>query len=296
MPERTPEESLAEAVRIHDDDPWAARELMLPLAGRLAAPGDLARLAWLATHVLGGLLKRWPEALQVCRQAVAAAGTPRADLLRSLAASATLAGDVLEAAEAEAALAALLDAAAADCAALTRLLVIEQDLTEDKLARWLPLLDGAVARAEAIGGPPDLVRLVAITTNNSASAILDWLPAASGEAARVVERTARLSFRCWLAVGSWVQHERAHYLMALVLNATGQPAAAADHARQGLALIAANEPAPIDACFHLLALARASQALGDAAGADRALAEAATYPAGFDEYWRGEYEKIRNAL
>jgi ATP/maltotriose-dependent transcriptional regulator MalT len=296
MTERTPEESLAEAVRIHDDDPWAARELMLSLAGRLSAPGDLARLAWLATHVLGGLLKRWPEALQVCRQAVTAAGPPRPDMLRSLAASATLAGDVLEAAEAEAALAALFGAPVADCTTLARLLVIEQDLSQDKLARWLPLLDDAVARAEAIDGPPDLVRFLAITANNSASAILDWIPAATGETASVLERTARLSFRCWLAVGSWVHHERAHYLMALALNTTGRSTAAADHARQGLALIRANEPQPVDSCFHLLALARALNSLGDTAGADAALAEAATYPAGFDDYWRAEYEKIRGAL
>jgi len=287
----TPEAQLAEAVRIHDDDPWTARTLLLPLAGQLRDPGDLARLAWLATHVLGGLLKRWPEALAIVGQAVAAAGSPRADMLRSLATAATLAGDALEAATAETELATVLAAPIDDCAALVRLLVIEQDLTRDKLDRWLPLIDAAAARAEAIDGPAALVRFLAITANNSASAILDWHPAASGATARALERLARLSFRCWHAVGDWVQRERAHYLMALALNAVGRSAEAADHARAGLALIEANEPEPVDRCFHQLALARALTALGDTAGAAAALADAASLAPGLDDYWQGEYCK-----
>jgi hypothetical protein len=296
MTDRTPEDRLAEAFRIHDDDPWAARSLMLPLPSQLKEPGDLARLARLATHVLGGLLKRWPEALVICSQAVAAAGEPQADLLRSLATCATLAGDAIEAAEAEAGLAAVLGSPLPDCATLVRLLVIEQDMTREKLPRWLPLLDSTIARADAIEGPPELVRLLGITANNSAGAMLDWLPAPTGEAARVLERLARLSFRCWHAVGSWVNHERAHYLMALVLNATGQPAAAAEQARLGLALIQAHEPEPIDSCFHQLALARALQALGDEAGSTAVLAEAAALAAGFDDYWQAEYRKMAAGL
>lgn len=292
----TPESRLAEAVRSHDDDPWGARALLMPLPGQLKEPDDLARLAWLATHVLGGLLKRWPEALAICGQAVVAAGAPRADMLRSLAASATLAGDALEAAKAEQDLAALLGAPTADCAVLIRLAVIEQDLAKDKLDRWLPLLDAAAARAEPIERPAELVRLLAIAANNSASLILEWHPAASGETARVMERVARLSFRCWHAVGTWVQHERAHYLMALVLNATGQWPAAAGHARSGLALIRAHEPQPIDSCFHQLALARALGSLGDTAGSAVALAEAAASAAGFDDYWQAEYRKALAAI
>ena len=291
-PMTPPEARLAEAIRIHDDDPWAARTLLLPLPGLLKEPEDLARLAWLATHVLGGLLKRWPEALTIVGQTVGAAGPPRADMLRSLATAAALAGDVLEATKAEADLAALLGAPVDDCAALVRLLVIEQDLARDELDRWLPLIDAAAARAEAIDGPPALIRFLAITANNSASAILEWLPAPTGETARVLERLARLSVRCWLAVGTWVQHERAHYLMALVLNAAGQASVAAEHARSGLALIEAHEPAPIDRCFHQLALARALKALGDTAGCSAALADAAMLVAGFDDYWQDEYRKI----
>ena len=287
----TPEAQLAEAVRIHDDDPWAARTLLLPLPGLLKEPEDLARLAWLATHVLGGLLKRWPEALTIVGQTVGAAGPPRADMLRSLATAAALAGDVLEATKAEADLAALLGAPVDDCAALVRLLVIEQDLARDELDRWLPLIDAAAARAEAIDGPPALIRFLAITANNSASAILEWHPVAGVETARVMERTARLSFRCWHAVGGWIQQERAHYLMALVLNAVGQPAEAAEHARAGLALIEANEPEPVDRCFHQLALARALKVLGDAAGTATALADAASLAPGLDDYWLDEYRK-----
>lgn len=287
----TPEATLADAVRIHDDDPWRARALLLPLVGQLKDPGDMARLAWLATHVLGGLLKRWPEAATLCAQAVAAAGPPRADLLGRLATSAALAGDILAYAEAETELASILGIPTADATTFIRLLVIEQDLAKDKLGRWLPLFDTALVRAEAIEGPPDLVRLLAITANNSASLILDWCPTATGETARVMERTARLSFRCWHAVGTWLHRERAHYLMALVSNATGQPAAAAKHARQGLALIEANEPEPIDRCFHLLALARAQKALGDSVDSSASLAAAAALATDFDEYWQGEYRK-----
>jgi hypothetical protein len=292
----TPQDQLAEAIRIHDDDPWKARELLLPLVDALREPAELARLTWLGTHVLGGLLRRWPEAQSLCGRAAATAGAPRADMLSRLAVTATLAGDATEAAAAEERLAALLGASAADCAAFIRLAIVEQDLAEDRIAAALPPLDRAAAAAESIETPPELVRLVAITANNSASLLLEWVPAATGETARVMERTARLSFRCWHAVGTWVHQERAHYLMALVSNATGQWVRGAEHARAGLALIAANEPQPIDRCFHLLTLARALKATGDEPGCAAALAAAAELAPGFDAHWRGEYEKTRAAV
>lgn len=297
MSDPTPAERLAEAVRIHDDDPWAARALITDLPFRLTDPADLARLTWLATHVVGNLLKRWPEAQILCSQAIAVAGPPRTDMLRNLAVAATLAGDPLEAWQAERELSALLGVSIAEGAALIRLLVIEQCVGQDRLANWLPVIDGALAQAEPIEGPPDLVRFLAIAANNIASAMLDVIPQPLGDAARVVERVARLSHRAWLAVGNWLNHERAHYLMALVLNATGQAAAAADAARQGLAIIAAHEAAPIDQCFLELALARALKTMGDAAGSAAARADAARLATQFDEpYWQAEYTKFDAAL
>lgn len=297
MTDPTPAERLAEAVRIHDDDPWAARALVTDLPFRLTDPSDLARLTWLATHAIGNLLKRWPEAQILCSQAIAVAGPPRADMLRNLAVAATLAGDPLEAWQAEMELSALLGVPPADGTALIRLLVIEQSIDKDKLAGWLPVIDGAVAQAEQIQGPPDLVRFLAIAGNNIASAIIESIPAPVDETARVVERVARLSHRAWLAVGSWLNHERAHYLMALVFNATGKAAAAADAAREGLAIIAAHEPAPIDQCFLTLALARALKTGGDPAGSTAARAEAAELATRFDDpYWQAEYAKRDAAL
>jgi hypothetical protein len=168
MSDPTPAERLAEAVRIHDDDPWAARALITDLPFRLTDPADLARLTWLATHVVGNLLKRWPEAQILCSQAIAVAGPPRTDMLRNLAVAATLAGDPLEAWQAERELSALLGVSIAEGAALIRLLVIEQCVGQDRLANWLPVIDGALAQAEPIEGPPDLVRFLAIAANNSA--------------------------------------------------------------------------------------------------------------------------------
>ena len=297
MSDPTPAERLAKAVRIHDDDPWAARALVTDLPFRLTDPSDLARLTWLATHAIGNLLKRWPEAQILCSQAIAVAGPPRADMLRNLAVAATLAGDPLEAWQAEMELSALLGVPPADGTALIRLLVIEQSIDKDKLAGWLPVIDAAIAQAEAIEGPPDLVRFLAIAGNNIASTIIENIPAPRDETASVVERVARLSFRTWLAVGNWLNHERAHYLMALVLDATGQAAAAADEARQGLAVIAAHEPAPIDQCFLNLTLARSLASLGDPAGSVEARAEAARLATLFDDpYWQAEYAKRDAAL
>ena len=295
-PSASPEARLAEAIRIHDDDPWAARNLLLPLAGQLTAPDDLARLASFATHVIGGLLKRWPEALTVCRQAVEALETPRPEMLRSLAVCATLAGDALQVAETEATMALLLTAHVDDCNALIRLLVIEHDLSPGKFRSWRPYLDRAVARAEQIEGPPELLRFVAITANNSASSLAEWLELPDDDTCRLIERIAQLSFRCWTEVGTWVNHERAHYLMALVLNTACQPKRAAEQARLGLAIIEANGPEPIDKCFLLLALARSLKSMGDKQGSFAAAADAAKLAVHFDTYWQAEFHKHMKAL
>jgi len=100
-------------------------------------------------------------------------------------------------------------------------------------------------------------------SNNLASELLenDERLAAQDE---LMLHAARTAFRYWSRVGTWVNVERGHYLLALVHRATGDAAAAREQADEGLALIArADGEEPVDEAFLHLARARACRDLGD---------------------------------
>jgi hypothetical protein len=73
---------------------------------------------------------------------------------------------------------------------------------------------------------------------------------------------AAQALRFWRAAGTWVNHERALYLVALAANHIGDAAQARDAAQQALDVIAANGTEEVDRAFLLLQLAGAQQRLG----------------------------------
>jgi len=90
---------------------------------------------------------------------------------------------------------------------------------------------------------------------------------------------AQIAERFWLRTGTWVHHERAAYLRAMVANALGDAPQAREHALRGLALLDANDNAQaerVDRAFIELERARACRdlALADEARTAQETADA----------------------
>jgi hypothetical protein len=98
--------------------------------------------------------------------------------------------------------------------------------------------------------------------------------------------------RFWQRAGTWLQHERAHYLDAMAANALGLGESGAEHARAGLALLDEFDRErleSVDRAFLELELAAGLGLAGQPGRADalaRALALAARFgEAGLDRWF-----------
>lgn len=270
-------ESLDEIDRIHDAEPQRAADGLRALDCH-ALPGERLPLhAFLVNHVLGEKLGAWREAAE--RLQALHAGRPDAPLAVALqsAIAAELSGN-----PPGAAFEALTNAAGATAARIAvgvgRLGFEAASATELadrllRLARESQRLDTA--------GPLD--QRLAAGFNNATSRLLDTVdePAAPALRDALVEGAAA-ALRFWQRAGTWVQHERALYLKALVHNRIGEPGAARDACTQALSLIAANGTEEVDRAFLQLQLAYALLRLGDAA-AGKQLAQARAAAAAWDD-------------
>jgi len=77
-----------------------------------------------------------------------------------------------------------------------------------------------------------------------------------------LEQGALAARRFWLKAGTWVNHERADFLLALTYNALRRHDVAYDAAQRGLDTITKNGPQDVDRTFLLVELAFACQHLG----------------------------------
>jgi hypothetical protein len=94
---------------------------------------------------------------------------------------------------------------------------------------------------------------------------------------------ARGGLAYWRMAGGWLEEERAHYRLARSLLEAGDPLAAAEHARDCIAVCEANAAPPFELYFGHAVVAIALRAAGDmpgyAAARERALACYAQVPA-----------------
>jgi len=267
---RTPDELLDRAQACHDDDPALAADLLRRLDPAALGPERWPGLAFLYNHVLGEKLGDWPEAHALFDPLLCAAGeAPPLALWRQAATAARLAGD-------EAAAARFSDALAAAAGTSARLAgdVVAFSATMYR-APTLPLAAAAAAVAlaagefEALSWQPanPLDGAVAACANNIASGLLER-PAAELQQPLLrttLDDTARLAERFWLRAGTWVHHERAAYLRAMVANALGDAPRARDHALRALALLDehdADRAEQVDRAFIELERARAGRDMG----------------------------------
>ena len=116
-------------------------------------------------------------------------------------------------------------------------------------------------------------RGMAVANNNIASELVE-----SGELnpdqIRLMLDCAEAAHTFWKRCGTWVNEERALYLLALVSNRVGEHARALEHATAALEVIATNGEEAVDEAFIRLAAATAHRGLSEAVRAADHLAKA----------------------
>ena len=154
--------------------------------------------------------------------------------------------------------------------------------------------------AEGLGDVATSNRSMAVANNNLASELVESDELDSDQA-RLMVGCAQAAHTFWLRCGTWVNEERALYLLALVNNRVEGYRAGLEHAQAALDVIAANGEDPVDEAFIQLAAARSHIGLSDTASAKEhlatadELAEAWTEPS-LTTWYEGERRKVDAAL
>jgi len=260
----------------HDKDgERLARELEEAAAGERIAPQRLASFVHLVVHTIGGHLGDWPRALALGKR-VLDGQMPHFETAKAwgrLSVAAVLAGDALEAADLE--LTYLKAAGNERGAALLdmRFMLAEALIGAKQAGEAARLYRRALDLVGQVRPSAPLDQTIAVASNN-----LGWelyeMPSRTPEENGLMQLAAATSLTFWRKCGNWLNAERAHYLNAVVANATGDPRAALAHADTALAVIAANGERPLDAARLHLARAAALTALDDAAGSAHAIGDA----------------------
>jgi hypothetical protein len=251
--------------------------------------------------VLGEKFDRWAEALERQRAVLRQAGehaTPTT--FRHAAIAAQMAGDAPLAREWTEALAASADAPIAKARALVSLGAVGfsvSRLNAEAAGRLtLSALQPLATLRSTPGGGLDAA-FGAVTNNRASEQLERPLDDLSQPDLRTaLQLAAEHAQLFWQRAGTWLNHERAHYLCAMAGNALGLGSQGMSHARAGLALLdefdqAANEN--VDRAFLLLELAMGLR-LAEQAGRADALAGADALAAQFEGDWlKGWYAERR---
>jgi hypothetical protein len=242
--------------------------------------------------VFGEKFELWPEALARQRALVRQAGahaTPA--IFRQAAIAAQVAGDANLARQWTQALAASADAPLAKACALVSLGVVGFSVSRLGAESAGRLTLKALQPLAALHAMPGngLDAAFGIVTNNLASELLERPLAdlAQPDLRTALQLTAEHAQRFWQRAGTWVHHERAHYLGAMAANALGLGADGVAQARAGLALLDEFDQAGdenVDRAFLELELATGLR-LCDQPGRAEALARALALAARFGQAW-----------
>ena len=282
--------TLADLMRDHDADPAAAAAGLRALAASGVTVEETPRLGWLVNHVIGEKFGEWGEALDllkpVCTDAVPAGAW------RQLGVAALLAGDVLTAWDAEARI------ADAKAGIAIRLSVLERKVETLEPLKGAAALMQCLALVDPTAPVSPITPMLAASLNNVVSALMDHKQADFREPIlrEALTKGAALARTLWGSAGTWVNHERADYLAAMVANQIGEFAAARDAAKAALQVIEANGVEDIDRAFLLLELARAERGLGFDDAYKTARDAALAIAAGFTEPWLVQWFSERSAL
>lgn len=265
--------------------------------------GDLPGFAALAVHVSGEHLGRWDDGLAFLGRLEAlpvlaeGASPERKALARSKAILHRCKGDLASSERCEAAARTGGSVPAASdgirVRAVAAAALAGQHRTADALREWKAALELAAYGPDKTD---PAARALAVTGNNLACDLEGKKDRTAEETALMLE-AATTARRFWEVAGGWREVSMADYRLAMSLMAAGQATTALTHAALCLALIEANGSDPGELFFAREVMARASQAVGDRAGAlserDRA---AETVPGIADEgtrdYCKSELAKL----
>ncbi len=299
----TADAQLAQADALHDAEPARALALLRNLDMAKLSPAKLPRLSFLIAHVTGEKFKLWGEALAEQRALVRLAGEPvPPTLLRHAAVTASLTGETTQAATWTRALAHGTRAPLAKAEALVALgaagLTVSRLEAHEAGNAALKALDPLDAFDDA---PVDeLDTAFGIVTNNLASELLERPVEDLTDDAlcHALQSAATHAQRFWTRAGTWLNHERAHYLVAMAANALGDGATGVAQARAGLALLDEHDTAGdehVDRAFLELELAMGLRLAGQDGRADalaRALALAARFgDPDLDKWFTGRHTR-----
>ena len=257
--------------------------------------GDAAgRCLRLSNHTIGEHLDDWPRARRFA-ETVCAADPAR---LRNATSGAHLAvARYMDGAEAAA------QQAEIDCLGAAQDPLATYLMVKSSLAGALAgtgrfadagLVIGAANRlAAGLGESGSADRSMAIVNNNLASELVNR-DDLDTEQARLMLACADAAHTFWKRCGTWVNEERALYLLALVHNRTGEYGRGLEYAGAALDVIGANGEEPVDEAFIRLAAAKAHLGLSNTPGRDEEVARADALAAKWsDESLVDEYHRDR---
>jgi hypothetical protein len=280
-----------ELVRLHHREPERVAQGLRAMARRGLGDAEPARFAWLVNHVVGETQGGWAEAVGLLEQAVGDSRDP--GVLRHRAVAESFSGAPL------AALARIPDIAAGagttpQVASLVVRLGILQFAAEDTPVVPLAAAFDAVL-SELRGAPEDTGRLgatLAASLNNVTSWLLDAKAAPVDDPVyrRALADGAALSKTFWTRAGTWMNRERADYLIALCANRLDDHGAAEEAALTGLRTIDENGSEDVDRAFLLIELARARRGLDRVGESEEARAAAFALAGAFDADLRAWFD------
>lgn len=254
----------------HPKDPAAVAELLEGHLDLVADGEGAAKVMHLLNHVVGDHLGRRADAKRLCEDVLRRAGDePGPSPFVHLAVARTMAGD---APGAEAAIEVL----GGDAPQRVRIgLLVAQSHAHagdwDEAAR---VYDEQMTLGDDLPGGHDAERSYAIVSNNIASEALNEGPRTPTVDALMV-RAAQNARTYWGRVGTWVNDERADYLLSLVHNKLGHAKEALAFADRALTTITeADGEEKVDEAFIHLARAAACRDLGAADDQAASIAEA----------------------
>jgi hypothetical protein len=250
---------LDDAWRDHGDRPDEVAARLEQGYALIETPAQIAPFARILAHVDGEHLARWRDGVarlaRLHSHPMWAGDGDAPVIVRRLVAALALAGG-------EAAPAGLSAADRAHAHAVAASALAFQRKVGDAIRHF------RAARAAAAPGLPDgepAIRALAVTANNLASG-LEEEPSRSADETAAMLDAAAASREHWGRAGTWLEAERAEYLLSRCHLAAGRPAAALAHAAECVAICARNDADAFERFFAHAALARACRAAGDAEG------------------------------
>ncbi|KVE30068.1 hypothetical protein WS67_04210 [Burkholderia singularis] len=278
-------ETLSALMASHDTAPDDAGRQLWQLVEQEMPSELVPQLSWLGNHVIGELLREWPQASRFQQKLTSQRADVSVAVWRNAAVAALMAGDPVRAYALE--LRMQRDGlCAVQAAMVVRLAVIGHALRGGEPEQ------GAAALTTIFGwldtqherGAADA--MLAAGLNNAVSALLDVDDTSierSDTIRHAIAQGARLCRDLWQRAGTWINEARADYLCALAHARLGQPREALAAAERGLKVIEAHGDEEIDRAFLLLEAGRARISLGDATEGQRQIDEAARLAAGWND-------------